>query len=233
MHSEAKIWCDDVWRVVFSKFGHKSFDSSRHVRSFLQVFGIQTYNIMSLLILCHYNFTIYFFYCIHVSTVDIFCHLPKRRTRRPWVIWVVNVKPSSLLLLERYRQILGPEVSNETVESMYCPLLPKASEAMQSQSQQKMHACNSSLSVLSITWSEVRDNTNNTVDWLIAGYDQDSKTDITVLKKGRGGLDECASALPEGKAAFGGIRTRGQRFNTFIPWIICWSMSKGTTCTIP
>ena len=33
----------DVWRVVFSKFGHKSFNSSRHVRSFLRVFGIQTH----------------------------------------------------------------------------------------------------------------------------------------------------------------------------------------------
>jgi len=59
---------------------------------------------------------------------------------------------------------------------------------------------------------------------LIAGYDQDSKTDITVLKKGMGGLDECVLALPQGKAVFGGIRTRGQRFNTFF-----YCDSEGTT----
>lgn len=63
-------------------------------------------------------------------------------------------------------------------------------------------------------WNEVRDDTNPEVDWLIAGYALNSKTDITILEKGAGGVDRCAEALPENVPAFGGVRVHG-RFATF------------------
>jgi hypothetical protein len=50
---------------------------------------------------------------------------------------------------------------------------------------------------------------------LIAGYVPGSKTDITVLLKGCGGLETCAKALPSGQAVFGGLRHRSNRFVTF------------------
>jgi hypothetical protein len=65
-------------------------------------------------------------------------------------------------------------------------------------------------------WAEVRDNNNTTVDWLIAGYEDGSKTDITVLSKGDGGLTACAEALPEGQAVFGGCKLQcNGRFVSF------------------
>lgn len=47
------------------------------------------------------------------------------------------------------------------------------------------------------------------------GYDGGSKTDITVLAKGGGGVEACSSALPEGRAVFGGCRLESGRFVTF------------------
>mmetsp|Transcript_48741 Transcript_48741/g.146879 ORF Transcript_48741/g.146879 Transcript_48741/m.146879 type:complete len:267 (-) Transcript_48741:177-977(-) len=72
------------------------------------------------------------------------------------------------------------------------------------------------LQTVAETWEEVRDNRNPAVDWLIAGFDRRSKTDITVLKKGNGGVARCSSELPHGLACFGGCRlmTSG-RFVTF------------------
>jgi len=65
-------------------------------------------------------------------------------------------------------------------------------------------------------WAEVRDNGNACVDWLIAGYDNGSKTDITVLQKGSGGVAACAAALPESEPVFGGCRMRATgRFQCF------------------
>jgi Cofilin/tropomyosin-type actin-binding protein len=64
-------------------------------------------------------------------------------------------------------------------------------------------------------WSEVRDNSNNEVDWLIAGYDNGSKTDITVRNKGNGGVKACAAALLENEPCFGGFRTSTGRFKHF------------------
>lgn len=63
-------------------------------------------------------------------------------------------------------------------------------------------------------WNEVRDDSNDEVDWIIAGYVEGSKTDITILVKGHGGVEACSAALPKGKPVFGGIRVRG-RFVTF------------------
>jgi Cofilin/tropomyosin-type actin-binding protein len=66
-----------------------------------------------------------------------------------------------------------------------------------------------------LAWAEVRDNSNASVDWLIAGYDGASKTDITVLSKGSGGVAACAAALPSGDPVFGGCRLRTGRFMAF------------------
>lgn len=60
----------------------------------------------------------------------------------------------------------------------------------------------------------MRDDKNEDVNWLIAGYIPNSKTDITVIAKGPGGMDACSQSLPKDQAVFGGIRV-GQRFVTF------------------
>lgn len=53
------------------------------------------------------------------------------------------------------------------------------------------------------------------MDWLIAGYDGTSKTDITVLCKGSGGVAACAAALPDADPVFGGCRLSSGRFQSF------------------
>ena len=50
---------------------------------------------------------------------------------------------------------------------------------------------------------------------MIAGYDNGSKTDITVLQKGRGGIVACAAALPESEPVFGGFKLSNGRFRHF------------------
>ena len=64
-------------------------------------------------------------------------------------------------------------------------------------------------------WEEVRDESNTSIDWLIAGFDNNSKTDITVLSKGHGGISGCSAQLPVNSAAFGGCRLSTGRFVTF------------------
>lgn len=71
------------------------------------------------------------------------------------------------------------------------------------------------LSTVSETWAQVRNDSDSSVDWLIAGYDGSSKTDITVLARGSGGIGACSLALPENKPAFGGCRLETGRFVTF------------------
>ena len=71
------------------------------------------------------------------------------------------------------------------------------------------------LSLSLIAWAEIRDNNNPDVDWLIAGYDNGSKTDITVLQKGSGGIVACAAALPESEPVFGGFKLSNGRFRHF------------------
>ncbi len=86
-------------------------------------------------------------------------------------------------------------------------------------------------------WSQVRDDSNHAVDWLIAGYlppsgDKNSKTtttsDITVLHAGCGGIETCASSLPIGKVVFGGlavnVATNGSHkngANRFVTFFYC------------
>lgn len=73
------------------------------------------------------------------------------------------------------------------------------------------------LPIVAETWGEVRDDLNKDVDWLIAGFNTEGKTcrDITILKKGKGGLSGCSSELPHSLACFGGCRLRSGRFVTF------------------
>lgn len=53
------------------------------------------------------------------------------------------------------------------------------------------------------------------MDWIIVGYDGTSKTDITVIAKGSGGVNACSQTLPRGRAVFGGCRLENGRFVTF------------------
>lgn len=66
-----------------------------------------------------------------------------------------------------------------------------------------------------LAWAEIRDNGNADVDWLIAGYENGSKTDITVLSKGKGGVSACAAALLDDEPVFGGFRLSTGRFRHF------------------
>ena len=50
---------------------------------------------------------------------------------------------------------------------------------------------------------------------MTAGFDNGSKTDITVLQKGNGGVSACAEALPETEPVFGGFRLSNGRFRCF------------------
>ncbi|KAL3779259.1 hypothetical protein HJC23_009196 [Cyclotella cryptica] len=63
------------------------------------------------------------------------------------------------------------------------------------------------------TWSQVRDDSTPT-NWLIASFDGNSKTDVTVVASGSGGLEECSSKLLD-VACYGGIRLANGRFVTF------------------
>ncbi len=65
-------------------------------------------------------------------------------------------------------------------------------------------------------WSKVRDDKNKDVDWILIGYDGNSKTDMTVLDSGSGGLGAVSSKLPEGEPVFGGARLSTGRFVHFL-----------------
>lgn len=71
------------------------------------------------------------------------------------------------------------------------------------------------LPIVAEVWTQVRDDSNSDVDWLIASFDGSSKTDITVISSGSGGLEACASSLPENVACYGGIKLKSGRFVTF------------------
>ena len=71
------------------------------------------------------------------------------------------------------------------------------------------------LPLVAETWAQIRDDSNTDVDWLIASFDGKSKTDITVIASGSGGIEACAAALPENAALYGGVRLESGRFVTF------------------
>ena len=68
---------------------------------------------------------------------------------------------------------------------------------------------------VSETWKEVRNDKNRDLDWLLASYKGNSKTDITIIASGNGGLSSCAAALPSSIPVFGGVRLSNGRFVTF------------------
>mmetsp|Transcript_20331 Transcript_20331/g.47751 ORF Transcript_20331/g.47751 Transcript_20331/m.47751 type:complete len:137 (-) Transcript_20331:330-740(-) len=71
------------------------------------------------------------------------------------------------------------------------------------------------LPIVGETWAKIRDDSNHEVDWLIASFDGKSKTDITVVASGSGGVEGCSSSLPENCACYGGMRLSSGRFVTF------------------
>ena len=72
------------------------------------------------------------------------------------------------------------------------------------------------LPIVAETWAQIRDDKNTDVDYLIASFDGSSKTDITVVSSGSGGVEACAAALLENKPCYGGVRLRRNgRFVTF------------------
>jgi hypothetical protein len=67
-----------------------------------------------------------------------------------------------------------------------------------------------------VVWSQIRDDTNKDVDWLLIGYDGNSKTNMTVFDQGNGGMAVLSSKLPEGEPVFGGVRLSKGRFVHFL-----------------
>jgi hypothetical protein len=68
----------------------------------------------------------------------------------------------------------------------------------------------------SIVWSQIRDDNNKELDWVLIGYDGNSKTDMTVVDKGNGGMEVMSSKLPDGAPTFGGVRLQSGRFVHFL-----------------
>lgn len=64
-------------------------------------------------------------------------------------------------------------------------------------------------------WKQVRDNQNSQVDWVLLGYEANSKTNITLLQKGEGGIESCTANLLESDPCFGGVRLANGRFVGF------------------
>ena len=70
------------------------------------------------------------------------------------------------------------------------------------------------LPIVAETWAQIRDDSNSDKDYLIASFVENSKTDITIVSSGSGGVEACAAALLENKPCYGGVKLRG-RFVTF------------------
>lgn len=86
------------------------------------------------------------------------------------------------------------------------------------------------LPVVVDAWSEVRDDANKEVDWVLIGYDGNSKTDMTLIEKGNGGMAAVSSKLQPGVPLFGGVRLSKGRFVQFV-YVDenCPAMQKGRT----
>jgi hypothetical protein len=66
-----------------------------------------------------------------------------------------------------------------------------------------------------IAWAEVRNNAND-ISYLLATYDKNSKTDITLHTKGTGGIQTASMNLPNDEPIFGGARLANGRFVSFV-----------------
>lgn len=86
------------------------------------------------------------------------------------------------------------------------------------------------LPVVVEAWAEVRNDSKTDVDWILIGYDGNSKTDMTLIEKGSGGIDVVSSKLPSGEPIFGGVRLSKGRFVHFV-YVDedCPAMKKGRT----
>ncbi|CAJ1954503.1 unnamed protein product [Cylindrotheca closterium] len=86
------------------------------------------------------------------------------------------------------------------------------------------------LPVVTEAWAEVRDDGNADIDWILIGYEGNSKTDMTLLEKGSGGLEAIANVLPPGVPSFGGVKLSSGKFVSFL-YIDddCPAMKRGRT----
>jgi hypothetical protein len=68
------------------------------------------------------------------------------------------------------------------------------------------------------------------MDWVLIGYEGNSKTDMTVIDKGNGGMEVVSSKLPPGEPVFGGVRLAKGRFVQFL-YVDedCSAMKRGRT----
>ena len=79
-------------------------------------------------------------------------------------------------------------------------------------------------------WAQIRDDSNAELDWLLIGYEGSSKTSMTVVDKGNGGMEAVSSKLPPGVPVFGGVRLSTGKFVHFL-YIDedCPAMKRGRT----
>lgn len=90
---------------------------------------------------------------------------------------------------------------------------------------------------VSEAWQKVRDDSNADVDWILIGYDGNSKTDTTLLESGNGGLEAVSAKLEagaKGGAVFGGTKLlKGDKRGRFVRFMYvdetCPAMKKGRT----
>mmetsp|Transcript_16410 Transcript_16410/g.33831 ORF Transcript_16410/g.33831 Transcript_16410/m.33831 type:complete len:153 (-) Transcript_16410:298-756(-) len=92
------------------------------------------------------------------------------------------------------------------------------------------------LPCVSDAWTEVRDDKNPEVDWILIGYDGNSKTDLKLIEKGNGGLEVLSAKLETVCSSAGGVLFGGTRLNKngrFVQFVYadenCPAMKKGRT----
>ena len=88
-------------------------------------------------------------------------------------------------------------------------------------------------------WAEVRDDSNLEVDWILIGYDGNSQTDLTLIEKGKGGMDVLSAKLSMIVSSAGGVLFGGTRLfandknGRFVHFVYadenCPAMKKGRT----
>mmetsp|Transcript_8684 Transcript_8684/g.9590 ORF Transcript_8684/g.9590 Transcript_8684/m.9590 type:complete len:149 (-) Transcript_8684:42-488(-) len=87
------------------------------------------------------------------------------------------------------------------------------------------------LPLVSEVWGQVRDDANKDLDWVLIGYDSNSKKDMTVLDKGNGGVDAVSTKLPDTEPVFGGVRLSSN--GRFVHFLYvpenCPAMKRGRT----
>lgn len=69
---------------------------------------------------------------------------------------------------------------------------------------------------MNTAWAQVRSDTNDESTYLLATYNENSKTDVTLYDTGPGGIESACRNLPNDKPMFGGVRLSTGRFVSFI-----------------